>query len=298
MRDYRKSTPDRYRRAAVGACCIVACWASVALRVSAQPVGIVEDPCPPPVVPSAALREQIVALLVEPHTVTPAELERFNKSPALAKLGEAERRRAAQDWPNLCRFRADDARITAGSTPPRVVFMGDSITENWGLADPGFFDGEIVNRGISGQTSPQMLVRFRANVVALKPRIVHILAGTNDVAGNTGPTTAQDFENNIMGMVDIARANGITVVLGSIPPSARFGWRPEIEPVPTIKALNAWLHDYAAAHGIRYIDYYTPLAGPAGEFRADLSNDGVHPNRKGYAIMRRLAEAAFSQPAR
>lgn len=130
-----------------------------------------------------------------------------------------------------------------------------------------------------------------------EPRIVHVLAGTNDVAGNTGPTTARDFENNVMDMVDIARANGITVVLGSIPPSARFGWRPEVEPVPTIRTLNAWLHDYAAARSIRYIDYYTLLAGSAGEFRADLSNDGVHPNRKGYAIMRRLAEAAFAQAA-
>lgn len=277
---------------------MTACWLLTGMHVSAQPVGIVDEPCPPPVVPSPALRDQIVALLVEPHTITPAELERFNKSPALAKLGEADRRRAAQDWPNLCRFRADDARIAAASKRPRAVFMGDSITENWGLADPGFFAGGIVNRGISGQTSPQMLVRFRADVVALKPRIVHILAGTNDVAGNTGPTTAQDFENNVMDMVEVARANGITVVLGSIPPSARFGWRPEVEPVGTIRALNAWLHGYAAAHGIRYVDYYTPLAGPAGEFRADLSNDGVHPNRKGYAIMRRLAEAAFAQAAK
>ncbi len=279
-----------------------ACWLFVAaclfaMRVSGQPVGIVDQPCPAPVVPSSALRDQIVALLVEPHAIAAAELERFNHSPELAKLTEADRRRAAQDWPNLCRFRTEDARIAARSTRPRVVFMGDSITENWGLADPAFFEGDIVNRGISGQTSPQMLVRFRANVVALKPRIVHILAGTNDVAGNTGPTTAQDFENNISGMVEIARANDIVVVLGSIPPSARFGWRPEIQPVATIRALNDWLHDYAARHGIRYIDYYTPLAGPAGEFRADLSNDGVHPNRKGYGIMRRLAEAAFSQAA-
>jgi len=187
MNRYPGVDSKRLRPALVRACWMVAAWCLLGMRVSAQPVGIVDDPCPAPVAPSPALREQIVALLVEPHAITPAELERFNKSPELAKLNEADRRRAAQDWPNLCRFRAADARVVAGSTRPRVVFMGDSITENWALADPGFFDGKIVNRGISGQTSPQMLVRFRADVVALRPRIVHILAGTNDVAGNTGP---------------------------------------------------------------------------------------------------------------
>jgi lysophospholipase L1-like esterase len=276
----------------------VGIWALVAsVRLAAQPVGVVDDPCPMPFVPSAALQKLVTALLVEPHTITPEELERFNASPELAEVAKANRQRA-QDWPGLCRFRAANAAVLAAPTRPRVVFMGDSITENWELADPAFFRGEIVNRGISGQTTPQMLVRFRADVVALAPKIVHIMAGTNDVAGNTGPLAAQDVENNIMSMVDLARVNGIEVVLASIPPAARFSWRPELRPAPTIAQLNGWLRAYAAKQGLRYIDYYSALAGTAGEFPAELSNDGVHPNRKGYAIMRRMAEAALASKAR
>jgi lysophospholipase L1-like esterase len=177
--------------------------------------------------------------------------------------------------------------------------MGDSITENWGLADPGFFTSGLVNRGISAQTSAQMLLRFRADVIALRPAIVHILAGTNDVAGNNGPISPQDFQNNIQSMVELAQANGIRVILGSIPPAAVFSWRPELKPVPRIRALNEWLRSYAASHGLGYVDYYSALAGPAGELRATLANEGVHPNRDGYVIMRRLAEAALAaKPAR
>src|SRR3569833_2979989 len=216
--------------------------------------------------------------------------------PELAMVNEAWLRAAALDWAGLCRYRAANTKMRTAEAP-RVVFMGDSITENWNLADPAFFDKGIVNRGISGQTSAQMLVRFRADVVALHPATVHILAGTNDVAGNTGPLTAQDFKNNIMSMVDLARANGIAVVLGSIPPAASFNWRPEVKPVPLIQDLNRWLRDYAKEKSLRYIDYYTPLAGSAGELKDDLGNEGVHPNRKGYEIMRKLAEAALA-PAR
>ncbi|MEP7243513.1 MAG: SGNH/GDSL hydrolase family protein [Gammaproteobacteria bacterium] len=235
----------------------------------------------------------MTALIIEPHKIMPDELERFLKNPELAKVSEAQKLDAAQDWAGLCRYRASNKRVLAANKPPRIVFMGDSITENWNLADAAFFDRGIVNRGISGQTSSQMLVRFRADVVALRPGIVHILAGTNDVAGNTGPLTAQDFKNNIMSMVDLARANGIAVVLGSIPPAAGFSWRPELKPVPIIEELNRWLRDYAAQNGLRYIDYYAALAGPAGELRGELGNEGVHPNRKGYGIMRRLAEESL-----
>ena len=127
--------------------------------------------------------------------------------------------------------------------------MGDSITENWLMADPGFFSGPIVNRGIGAQTSAQMLLRFRADVVALRPAVVHILAGTNDVAGNNGPISPRDFQNNIESMVEIAKANGIRVVIGSIPPAAAFSWQPAMRPAPRIAALNAWLRDYASAQG-------------------------------------------------
>ena len=174
----------------------VGIWALVvSARLAAQPVGVVDNPCPMPFVPSAALQKLVTALLVEPHTITPEELEAFNNSPELAEVAKANRQRA-EDWPGLCRFRAANAAVLAAPTRPRVVFMGDSITENWALADPAFFRGEIVNRGISGQTTPQMLVRFRADVVALAPKIVHLMAGTNDVAGNTGLYSLPDSTVN------------------------------------------------------------------------------------------------------
>ncbi len=272
----------------------VICGLLIGAQAGAQPVGIVDQPCPAQSLPSSAFRRQVIALLVEPHAIAPDELERFSKSPEVAAVAQADRLRAAQDWADLCRYRALDASAQASLKPPRVVFMGDSITENWGLADPALFDGEVANRGISGQTTAQMLVRFRADVVALRPQTVHILAGTNDVAGNTGPMSAQDFKNNIMSMVDLARLNAISVVLGSIPPTAKLGWRPEVKPVPTIKALNEWLKVYAARQRVGFVDYYSVLVGANGEFRPDLSNDGVHPNRNGYAIMRKLAEDALA----
>lgn len=261
----------------------------------AAPVGIVAEPCPAPFAPSAAFNDLVTALIIEPHHITPEEFQRFLKNPELGKINEAQRLAAAQDWAGLCRYRASNSKVAAATARPRVVFMGDSITENWNLSDAAFFDKGVVNRGISGQTSSQMLVRFRADVIALQPATVHILAGTNDVAGNTGPLTAQDFKNNIMSMVELARANGIAVVLGSIPPAAAFNWRPEVKPVPVIQELNRWLRDYAKQKGLRYIDYYTALAGPAGELRTDLGNEGVHPNRKGYEIMRRLAEESLGR---
>jgi lysophospholipase L1-like esterase len=157
-------------------------------------------------------------------------------------------------------------------------------------ADPSLFERGVVGRGIGGQTTPQMLVRFRADVVALKPKVVHLLAGTNDIAGNTGPSTVQDYKNNIMSMVEIAQANGIDVIVGSIPPAAAFPWRPQISPLPRIAELNAWLRDYANQKKLRFIDYHSALVGAAGELRSDLGNDGVHPNSNGYAVMRKLIE--------
>jgi lysophospholipase L1-like esterase len=269
---------------------LLICAALAASKAFAAPVGIVDEPCPAPFTPSPAFRDLVIGLIIVPHTITPEELGNFMKSPELAKVNEAQKTSARQDWPGLCRYRA--ANASASST--RVVFMGDSITENWALADAPFFDKGIVNRGISGQTSAQMLVRFRADVVALRPKIVHILAGTNDVAGNTGPLTAQDFENNIMSMVELAKTNGIDVILGSIPPAAAFTWRPEVKPAPIIQNLNRWLREYAKEKGLGYVDYYAALAGPAGELRSDLGNEGVHPNRKGYVLMRQLAEKSLA----
>jgi lysophospholipase L1-like esterase len=254
------------------------------------PIGMVDQPCPPSLEVPAAARDLLIELFVEPRTLVAADFNRLTNNDQFKAFSEASRLRAAQDWSGRCAFHSANASALAAPKPPRVVFMGDSITENWGLADPTLFADGVLNRGISGQTSEQMLVRFRSDVVALRPKIVLILAGTNDIAGNTGPTSAQNFKNNIMSMAEIARANGIEVVLCSIPPTAAFNWRPQIDPKPWINRLNAWLRSYATQSHSRFIDYYPLLADPAGAFRADLSNDGVHPNRSGYRLMRALVE--------
>jgi lysophospholipase L1-like esterase len=209
--------------------------------------------------------------------------------------GEMQRR-GGTDWAGLCRFQAANAMQKPGEAD--VVFIGDSITENWLLADPEFFTGKVVNRGIGAQTSAQMLVRFRADVVALRPAAVHILVGTNDVAGNNGPLRPRDFQNNIESMVEIARASGVRVILGSIPPATAFNWQPAMKPAPQIAALNDWLRDYARRNRLGYVDYHSALRGPAGELNPAFGNDGVHPNRDGYAVMRRLAQSALAESKR
>lgn len=196
------------------------------------------------------------------------------------------------DWPWLCRYRAENLSLNAR---PNVVFMGDSITEGWPLRDPGFFTPGRVGRGISGQTSPQMLLRFMADVVALRPRVVHIMAGTNDIAGNTGPTSAEAWRNNIRAMADIARANGIAVVLGTIPPAGTFAWRPGMQPAPRIVELNRWLKAFAAERKLVLADYHAVLAAPDGAMKPGLSGDGVHPNAAGYKVMDAVAEAALAE---
>lgn len=288
------------RSAVTSSPCAAAFLAFAALGLSpahaADPLGIVDEPCAAPLEPTSALRALLVELFIEPRKLTEADSSRLAGNADLAALNAANRQRAALDWAALCRYHAANLDTLRAAESTRVVFIGDSITENWVLADPDFFTHGIVGRGISGQTSPQMLVRFRADVVALRPRAVHILAGTNDVAGNTGPTSVQDFENHIMSMVEIAKANGIAVILASIPPAASFSWRPEVNPVPRIAELNRWLRDYAARMQLELVDYHAALAGPSEELKAELGNDGVHPNRAGYAIMRRLVEPKLPAP--
>ena len=198
-----------------------------------------------------------------------------------------------RDFGQLCRYRAQNEQLKASRTPVRVVFMGDSITDNWIGADAGLFTGGLVDRGISGQTTPQMLVRFREDVIALKPRAVHIMAGTNDIAGNTGASTIEIVQGNIASMADLARANGIKVILASTPPAAAFPWSKDKQPVPQIRALNSWLKAYAAKNGFTYVDYYTALATAEGAMKPGLASDGVHPTPAGYAVMRPLALAAI-----
>jgi len=279
-------------------------WILAAAAISAPswvaamqaPTGMVEQPCPAPLTMPPEARQLLTDLFMRPHTLVAADFATLMNQPAFAAYDQELRRRGASDWAGLCRYQA--ANAVQAQRSARVVFIGDSITENWLLADPGYFSGEVVNRGIGAQTSAQMLVRFRADVVALHPAAVHILAGTNDVAGNNGPLRPEDFQNNIESMVDIARANGIRVTLGSIPPSAAFSWQPSLRPAPRIATLNAWMKDYAARKGLGYVDYHAALRGKSGELNPALGNDGVHPNRDGYAIMRRLAEAALAEAPR
>jgi lysophospholipase L1-like esterase len=261
-----------------------------------QPVGMVDEPCAPPLPMPPAARQVLVDLFMQPRTLQPADFETLMKNEAFAAYDQELRRRGASDWAGLCRYRAANAAMSEAAA--RVVFIGDSITENWLLADPEYFSGGVVNRGIGAQTSAQMLLRFRADVVALRPAVVHILAGTNDVAGNNGPVRPRDFQNNIESMVEIAAANGIRVILGSIPPAAAFAWQPALLPAPSIDMLNDWMRRYAAGKGLGYVDYHSALRGAGGELRPALGNDGVHPNREGYQQMRRLADAAIAAELR
>jgi len=259
----------------------------LAQAADAMPVGIVADTCPSALVMPDSVRAMLTELFMEPRTLAAADIQRLLQDPDFDAFNAASRGLGAQqDWPNLCRFSSANAAAATSAEPPALVFMGDSITENWLLGDPALFDGANLNRGIGGQTTPQMLLRFRADVVALRPRAVHIMAGTNDVAGNTGPTTLQDVKNNLMSMVELARAQGIAVLLGSIPPAAAFDWRPGLDPRPVINELNHWLREYAAANNHVYLDYHAALADANGALRSDYGNDGVHPNRAGYAVMR------------
>lgn len=211
-----------------------------------------------------------------------------------------------RDWPALGRYRDDNAKVTSpDKNEKRVVFMGDSITDGWD--DPqygGFFPGKpYVNRGIGGQTTPQMLVRFRPDVIALKPEIVVILAGTNDIAGNTGPMSLEQIQDNLASMTELARGHRIRVVLASVMPVSDYemteGGQPRNQttrrPPEKIKALNEWIKKYAAANNLTYLDYYSAMVDDKGFLKDELSNDGLHPNEKGYQVMGPLAEAAIAR---
>ncbi|HXG57312.1 MAG TPA: SGNH/GDSL hydrolase family protein [Vicinamibacterales bacterium] len=212
-----------------------------------------------------------------------------------------------RDWPNLARYR--EANRTLAPLAPgdqRVVFMGDSITDVW--PQPrfgGFFPGRpYVSRGISGQTTSQMLIRFRPDVIALKPKVVVLLAGTNDIAGNTGPMLDQDIQGNIASMAELAVAHGIRVVLASITPTSAYHTaangvpQTTLRPLARIAANNTWMKEYAAANRHVYLDYFSAMVDSIGALREDLSADDLHPNAKGYAVMAPLAEAAIRQALR
>lgn len=199
------------------------------------------------------------------------------------------------DWPNLKKYRAANAALgLPAANENRVVFMGNSITEGWINLSPDFFKGRpYINRGISGQTSPQMLVRFRADVVALKPKVVVILCGINDIAGNTGPSTLEMIEDNIASMTEIALSNNIRVVLSSVLPAYDFPWRPNMEPASKVSALNNWIKAYAAQKKVVYVDYFSAMVDKRNGLDPKLTKDEVHPNKLGYSIMEPLVEKAI-----
>lgn len=215
----------------------------------------------------------------------------------LAAVVSAAAEDCKSDWPNLGKYAAANTALAASTAgTDRVVFMGDSITEYWSNAPESIFaNRDYINRGISGQTTPQMLLRFRADVIALKPKAVVILAGTNDIAGNTGAATSEQIEGNLASMVELAQAHGIVVVLASLLPAARYGWAPEVKPVEQIAALNRWIAAYSREHDLVRIDYFTPMADAGSALKKEYSGDGVHPNAAGYRVMNALAREAVAQ---
>lgn len=203
----------------------------------------------------------------------------------------------AQDWANTERYKNENALLEEPKQGEnRVVFMGNSITEGWINARPTFFENKtFVNRGIGGQTTPQMLVRFRPDVLNLKPELVVILAGTNDIAGNTGPSTLEMIMDNLISMTELALANNIKVVLSSVLPAYDYSWKPELEPAQKIVALNKMIKDYAEENGIVYLDYFSAMADERNGLKDGYTYDGVHPNEAGYKAMEPLALEAIAK---
>jgi lysophospholipase L1-like esterase len=244
-----------------------------------------------------------MAGLLVPAWLTAQEPVRLpeTKAPAEAPITDWQKTHEEQlknDWPWLARFKEADlalARPAAGEN--RVVFMGDSITQGWHFDDAvGGFPGKpYINRGISGQTTPQMVLRFRQDVIALEPKVVVILGGTNDLAGNTGPMTLEQTEDNLASMADLATANHIRVVLCSVTPAFDFPWKPGLTPAPKVLALNAWIKSYAAEKGYVYVDFHTAMKDERNGLPPTLSKDGVHPLPAGYAVMAPLVEAGIGK---
>ncbi len=198
---------------------------------------------------------------------------------------DKHQRQLREDWPWLGRYAADNQKLIASGKKVDIVFMGDSITEGWQSKHPAFFTPGRVCRGISGQTTPQMVLRMMADVIALKPRLIHIMAGTNDIAGNTGKMTVQQSCDNLRMMTELAQANGIKVLLAAVPPADHFPWRQGLATVGPIRAINAWLADYARRSRATYVDYTGVLATEAGAMKPGMAYDGVHPTEQGYVAM-------------
>jgi len=202
----------------------------------------------------------------------------------------------AQDWPGLTFYQPQNQALLDSVNSVGVVYIGDSITDRWLEISPSFFpENHFINRGIGGQTSPQILLRFRQDVISLHSKVVVLLCGTNDIAGNTGPMTLEMTEDNIMSIAELAKANKIKMILCSVLPANHFGWRPAIQPADRIIALNTWIKEYAKSRHLPYVDYYSAMVDEQKGLKKEYSEDGVHPNKAGYAVMEPLVKAAIKK---
>jgi lysophospholipase L1-like esterase len=251
--------------------------------------GVVRDPCAslPPMPASMSAYRAAIERAKASGQAPPAAPANLAED-----YGAWQKTLLSADFANLCRYEAQNRSLGAPSRH-RLVFMGDSITQAWAETRPSSFQGDRIGRGIGGQTTSQMLGRFRADVIALRPERVLILAGTNDIAGNTGPTSLERIEANLQSMVDLATANGIKVGIATVLPADRYAWRPGINPVPSILALNAWIRQYANSHHLLLIDYFDALNNGRSALSPEDSKDGVHPTAAGYAKMERVLSKAL-----
>lgn len=250
----------------------------------------------------------IASLLITLFGQAPSQPPADGSCPQMAAALQAMMRNDARlrDWAQLARYRDANRTLPRSTAAPRVVFMGDSITDSWQQPQFGdfFANPSYIDRGISGQTTPQMLVRFRPDVIALDPQVVVILAGTNDIAGNTGPMTDEEIEGNLASMSELAHAHGVKVVLASITPTSAYHTSPTgtpqttVRPMARIRALNEWMQKYAAEHGDVYLDYFSAMLDDKGVMKEELTRDDLHPTAAGYAIMGPLAEAAIRRALR
>lgn len=247
---------------------------------------------------TAICLSMVLAIAASAQTPTPT------LDPLTVEKQRADRLQARlNDYAQFARYRDANAKLApAAKGEDRVVFMGDSITDGWKLAE--YFPGmPYVNRGISGQTTSQMLIRFRPDVIDLKPKVVVILAGTNDIAGNTGTMTLEAIEENYASMVDLARVHNINVVFASVMPISDYNKsaagvpvvRSIQRPPDKILALNTWIKNLCAERNLVYLDYFKAMADDKGFLKADIANDGLHPNAKGYELIKPLAAEAIKK---
>lgn len=232
----------------------------------------------------------VVTTLLDKGAIDPALAARYFAPDAVAARTALAAELRDSDWPALNRYRP----VNGDVANPDLVMIGDSLTEIWTLAEPELFGAKIVNRGISGQTSAQILLRFMPDVIDLRPAHVHILCGTNDIAGNTGPNAPEDYQRNVRAMIDLAQGNGVTVLLATMPPADAIFWSPDARPLEWIPYLNDWLRSLANTRGCRLIDYHAALNDGRGALREEYSADGVHVSRTAYRLMRTLLAEACS----